>query len=282
MTIDLASMVRRIRNPRRSQIVVRDIIPPAVLASNLYTVAYAPIVNAWASALPKIIAEYERSLAAITTDSPANLQARLDAASSDIERLFILLDAGLRDWTLGVERWQRGKWRGAVLSATGVDLQTMIGPENVKETLDRIIAWNVSLIRDVSAEAKRRISNAVFAGLNQRKPANEVAAEIREAVTMSRDRARRIASDQLSKLTSALAAERRREAGLTIYRYRHSGKLHPRSWHQARNGKLYADNPADAERVINGETVNAPIPEDDRAGIPPFCGCREQGVIDLS
>jgi len=262
---DLAAMLRRTRNPRRKQIVFRDIVPPATLATDLYLAAYKPVVEAWSRAAERVIAEYERTLSTLVTDSPADLQAALDAAGSDMERLFILLDAALRDWGVHVERWQREKWRGAVLTATGVDINTLIGPEDVRQTLEQIIAWNASLVRDVSAQARTRIGNAVFAGLQNRTPAREVAKQIREAVAMSRRRSINIASDQLSKLTSALASERRREAGLDQWKWRHSGKLHPRETHLARNGKLYDD-----------ETAPEDLP-----GRLPFCGCREQAVINL-
>ncbi|WP_066795089.1 phage minor head protein [Sphingomonas soli] len=280
MRYSLATLTRR-ANPgmRRRAIVLRDIVAPATLATDLFRAAYAPIIQAWTRHAETIIAEYERSLSQLTTDSPSDLQARLAAAETEMERLYILLDAAVQDWAVRTEKWQRGKFRGAVLSATGVDLNTLIGPEDVRGTLDQIIAWNTSLIRDVSDQARQRIGNAVFSGLTERRPAREVAKEIREAVAMSRRRATGIASDQLSKLTSSLAAERRREAGLSIYKYRHSGKKHPREDHRARDGKLYGETPADAGQSVDGQTVNAPIAAGQRAGQLPWCGCREQGVV---
>lgn len=277
MRYDLRALTRR-ANPgiRRRSIVLRDIVPPATLASDLYAAAYKPVVELWASRADAIIAEYERSLSSLTTDSPADLQAQLDAATSDLERLFILLDAALRDWALRTEKWQRDKWRGAVLSATGVDLQTLIGPEDVRATLEQYLEWNTALVRDVSAQARQRISNAVFTGLTQRKPVREVAAEIREAVGMARDRSMRIAADQLSKITSSLADERRREAGISVWKWRWSHKKHGRPEHIARDGKLYADTEAGADEA---QGINPP--PGDRPGQLPFCGCRAQTVMML-
>lgn len=82
---------------------------------------------------------------------------------------------------------------------------------------------------------------------------------------MGRARSVRIASDQLSKITSSLAEERRREAGIDTWRWRHSGKRHPRADHVARNGKEYTDETAPK----------------DRPGQLPYCGCRGQAVITL-
>lgn len=279
MKYDLAAMAARAKPGRRKQIVLRDIPPPAMLAQSLFARAYRPMLERWNARIPAIVAEYERTLSAMTTDSPADLQAQLDAASSDMERLFILLDAAVRDWALQTEKWSREAWRGAVLSATGVDLDVMLGPADVRETLQSYIGWNVRLIRDVSAQAGKRIGDAVFAGLQNRTPAREVAAQIQEAMGMSRRRALGIASDQLSKVTSALADERRREAGLSVWKWRHSQKKHPREDHLARNGHLYADDPAMVGKTVDGVVVEEAPDQENRPGRKPFCGCRGQGVL---
>ncbi|MET0364132.1 MAG: phage minor head protein [Sphingobium sp.] len=263
MRFDLATLARRQRNIRRSSITLRDIVPPTVLSTNLFRACYLPVITAWSDALPRIEATYARSLSELVQDSPADMRAEIDGVGDAINRLLLILTPDLRDWALRVERWQRGKWRGAVLAATGVDLQTMIGPEDVRATVETTIEWNTALIRDVSDQARQRISNAVFDGLRNRTPAREVAKSVREAVDMGRGRSQRIASDQLSKITSALAEERRREAGIDTWKWRHSRKAHPRTDHQARDGKEYTD---------------ATAPQD-LPGRLPFCGCRSQAVV---
>lgn len=263
MRFDLAAMTRRQRNIRRPKIVLRDIVPPATMATDLFRGSYLPIIQAWERAIEPIMAEYERTLASMTTDAPADVDARVGSVADEITRLLLVLTPRLRDWALRVEKWHRGKWRGAVLSATGIDLQTMLGPETVRDTVENIIQWNVSLVKDVSDQARQKISSSIFSGLNQRKPAREVAKEIRETVAMSRARATRIASDQLTKLSSALASERRREAGIDTWVWRSSHKLHFRPEHQARDGKQYTD-----------ETAPEDLP-----GMLPYCGCREQAVL---
>lgn len=276
---DLAMMARRQRNVRRSAIALRDIPPPGTLATDLYRSSYFPILETCEAAIPRIIAQYERALAAMVTDSVSDVQAEMDGLEAELRRLVLVLTHRLRRWAFGVERWFRGKWRGAVLSATGVDLQTMIGPEDVRETIETFVARNVALVKDVGAQAQGRISDAVFRGLNLRRAAVDVAKDIQAAVDMGRRRAKNIAADQLSKIASSLAAERRREAGLDTYRHRHSGKLHPREQHKERDGRLYSENPKRVGTKVDGELVHAPVAPEDRAGIPPFCGCREQAVL---
>ncbi|UZK67675.1 hypothetical protein [Sphingomonas sp. M1-B02] len=58
MRYDLRALFRRTRNPRRRQIVLRDIAPPAVMATNLYQAAYAPVFAPWERAALDIIEVY--------------------------------------------------------------------------------------------------------------------------------------------------------------------------------------------------------------------------------
>lgn len=271
---NLAALARRQSNIRRKSITLRDIVPPAMLATDLYRATYLRVIEAWTAALPRINAAYERTLSSMTQDSPADVGAEIDDAASAIDRLILLLTPQIRDWAFQTEQWWRGKWRGAVLSATGVDLQTMLGPEDVRISLETAIEWNTALVKDVSSQARQRIGNVVFDGLRNRTPAREVAKTISDAVGMGRDRSMRIASDQLTKLSNSLADERRREAGIDTWKWRWSHKLHGRKEHIARDGKEYADTAAGAD-----EAEGILPPPDDRPGQLPYCGCRAQGVV---
>lgn len=265
MRYDLRAMILRQRAVRRRKIVLREIAPPAVMATNLYRAAYEPVSALWQSRMDRIMAAFAATLSEVTTDSAADVQREIDDAASEFQRLLLELVPALRDWAIRMEEWVRGRWRGAVLSATGVDLGTFIGPQDARETIETFIARNTALLKDVSAQGQGRISDAVFRGLNQRKPAREVAAEFREAVAMSRRRSMGIASHQLSDLSNRLADERRREAGLDEYKWRHSGKLNGRPEHKARDGKTYSD--ANPPPTLAGEE--------------PYCGCRTQAVISF-
>ncbi len=275
-SFDLITIARRRRNIRRKIIVLRDIAPTAIMATNLYAI-YSRMLAAWDAALPRIISTYERTLSEITTDSPADVAQDVEDASSAINRLLLTLTPEVQNWAIGVERWQRSKWISAVMSATDVDLAPMIGAGDARMTLETAINWNVALIKDVSAQAQQRMSNAVFDGLRNNKPPRELAKDLREAVTMGRDRATRIASDQLNKLSASLADERRRQAGLPVWKWVHSRKLHPRQTHVDRDGHLYSDDPSLVGKVVDGKTIMAP-PED-LPGQLPYCGCRSQSVL---
>lgn len=278
-SFDLAAETRRTRNIRRKSIVIKEVVAPQMLAQDLFRSCYLPVIQIWSSAGQRIAAEYARTLAAMTQDSPADVQAEIDAAQASFERLFLTLTPSLRNWAFRVEKSVRERWVRQVYSATSVNLSTRLGPFDVADTLESFIAWNTDLIKDVSAQTKQRIASSVFSGLNQRKPAREVAKEISEAVGMSRKRALNIASDQLSKLSGSLADERRTQAGIDVWSWVHSGKRHPRVEHEARDGFYYSDKPSLVGKKVDGKVIRTPPERGDRPSQPPYCGCRQRSVM---
>lgn len=279
MRFSLSEMTRRAKNPRRAIILLRPINPPSTLATNLYRSVYMPVVQTWDAALPTILAEYERSLGEMTTDSPVDVEALIGQAEAEAQSVILRVSIALERWAATVERWQRRRWTANVLSATNVSLETMVGASDVRMTLEALIARNTGLVRSVSDETRRRIADATFRGLQRRTSSREIAQEIREAVGIERRRAQRIAADQLVKASSALNEERRRQAGVMAWSWVHSDKRNPRPEHEARDGKLYSDDPADAGREYQGRAVRKP-PED-RPGELPYCGCTSRAVLIL-
>jgi SPP1 gp7 family putative phage head morphogenesis protein len=264
MRYDLAAMFAR-KKPRRRSITFRPILPPSTLASDLYAAGYEPVIAVWIKALPDILRAYEQALSEVTRDSPATIGTSLEGVDRELPRILINIRLRLESWALKVEKWQRTKWKGAVLTATGIDVGTMIGPGDMKVPVATAIERNVGLVKSVGEQARTRIGEAVFRGLNQRRPAADVSKDIRTAVDMGRRRARNIASDQLTKLSSQLASERRREAGIDTWQWVSSHKVHYRPEHQARDGKRYADDDPPAD--LPGELIN--------------CGCTERAVLSL-
>jgi len=269
VNFDLAAMARR-AGARRSMD-FRIIVPTQALQDDLARI-YMKVVRAWAAvARDRILPAYSQALErraardGMVRDDAGPLGDLFRELGPEFERLLLTLTPELRDWTVLVERWHREKWIAAVYTATGVDLTTMLGPLEAQQALNDILTWNVSLISDVSAQAQSKIAADVFAGYQRRAPAREVAKAINETLKTSRARSLRIASDQLNKLSSELDAERQRQAGLDEWKWRHSGKLHPRLWHKERDGNIYTDKTAPK----------------DLPGQLPWCGCKRQAHLSL-
>jgi Uncharacterized protein, homolog of phage Mu protein gp30 len=280
MRIDLAAMTRRTRNPRRRAITLQPIKLPATRATDLYREAYAPIIALWANALPAIMAEYERSLAALQLDSAATLETQIQTSATQAGAFLLSVRTRIEGWARLAEAWHRLRWRRTVLSGTGVDLTTLIGPQDVRETLDAVIARNVGLVTSVSDETRRRIADAVFRGYQARTSTRDVARQLQEAVALGRKRALRIAAHQNVVLASQLNDERRRQAGITEWVWVHSSKRHPREDHLSRDGKLYTDDPSKVGQEYEGKTILKAPPT--RPGEEINCGCTSKArlIID--
>lgn len=270
MRFDLARMYAG-RKPRKRVVTFDRIALPSTLASDLFAAGYAPAIARWTEAVPAIVGEYERSLDQLTRDTAADLSNVIASTDAGISSLHITLRPRLERWAARAEEMHRQRWAASVKRGTGLDIKTLVGAGDMRVPLGTAIERNVELVRSVSDQARARISDAVFRGLQQRKPAREVAAEIREAVAMSRRRALNIAGDQLSKISETLNEERRREAGVMTWEWVSSHKTHFRPEHAARDGKRYDDT----------ATSGASAPPQDRPGQLPFCGCTSRAVLDL-
>jgi len=265
---DLASMVKA-SGTRRSTIPLRPIAPTATQAGDLYAAAYKPIISALQRAADRLTELYGRSLPITDGFRDAasdDFAAFFNDLSEELQRILLEITPDLRDWALRVERYHREKWRASVLTATELDLAMILlgsgTPVSVQESID----WNVSLIRNVSDEARGRMSSQVFAAYRRRAPAAELAKDLRGSVKMSRRRSLNIAADQTQKLSASLDQERQTDAGIEEYTWRHSRKLHPRAFHVEREGKEFRwDSP----------------PPDGPPGSLPFCGCKGQARLRL-
>lgn len=266
MTLSLPALARQ--SGLRRNVTLRPINPTTAHATELFGILRQALIP-WQGATSAILAGYDPLplTDGLTRDTTAQMTAAIDAAATAFAtRLVVQITPALRRWAVSVERWHRGRWAGAVKAGTGIDLSGFLtATGRIDETVEALIARNVALARDLSAQAQARISDAVYRGQQEGTPVRDVAREIADALDMGRKRAKRIAADQNQKLSGALDLERQAEAGLEQYRWRHSMKKHPREEHKARDGKLF------------------PLaePAGDRPGFAPYCGCRAQAWIPL-
>jgi hypothetical protein len=280
MRFSLAQMVRRARNPRRSKITLRPIEPTASMAADLFQV-YKPVILFWQHAAQRIGAAYERAVpqkvsdSYLITDAIFDLDSILAAIDGELQQLVLAITPRLREFAVRAESIHRSKWASAIYSATGVQLDTILGPSDVGDTVGAFVSRNVGLVRSVSDEARGRISDIVLRGYQTRTPLRDVAKEMAGAVDLSRKRALRISVDQASKISARLDQARQEQAGISSFEWRSSHKLHARPWHAARDGRTYDWV---TRQEVDGSDV---IPAGDGCGEPPWCGCRSRAVISL-
>lgn len=266
------------RNGRRRSVPLPAIQTTAAQVDQLYRI-YARVVEAWrVGARERLLPVYARTIGEMRTDSVPEYEQAESQLADDIARLVFeatVADGALETWAIQLEAWHTRRFVSGALTASGVDLTAMLGPQGARQSVEQAIGWNTSLIRNVSDETRKRVADAFFAGFQQRLPARELGKQIDEAAGLGRKRSRRIAADQTVKLAASLDAERQREVGLDEWVWRHSGKAHPREEHKARNLKHYADTPADAKRL------GVLPPPQDLPGQLPYCGCVRQAWLRL-
>ncbi len=262
MRYDLAAMAKRL-GLKRKETTFAPILVTSAQANTLAAISHRTLAP-WYGSKERIMQLYEQELSRrLQTDSIDDLVSLFGQLGDEVSRLVLDLTPQMRSWAFELERWHRGKWSRTVLAGTDVDISNLIGPVETLEPIETFMARNTALIRNVSDETRAKIADLVFRGLQQRTPPNQVGRAIAQTLQLSRRRANRIAADQAVKLSAALDRQRQREAGLDDWKWKHSGKLHYRPEHKARDGNLYNDKTA---------------PEDE-PGELPFCGCVRQAVL---
>ena len=263
MQFDLNARAKR----RRKAILLAAVKLTHAQELTLYSF-YNRVVKLWEEATQRITQSYATSLSGDhPSNGPGDAAREIDATAIQAQTLMILLPTILTTWASRVEKVHQAKWVRAVMAATKVDITPMLAPSDVTAILKASADWNAALVKDVSGQIQRQISNIVFSGFQSKTSVYEVAKEINKTTGIARRRARNIAVDQRNKLQAALNKARMEQAGVTHFQWVHSAKLHARPVHLARNGKVFP------------WTGPGSIDPSDWPAILPFCGCLARAVI---
>lgn len=272
MSIDLPRIVARLSR-RRRPIKFRTTSLPGTTESALAAI-YIKVPKAWRGELAdRILPAYDRALAsakplhdALLADDVTGLGGDMRAAGDSVNRLIVSLTPELRTWVVKSETIHRNQFVAAAKTAAGVDLGTILSVDGVSATMQAILERNVSLVTAVSDDVRRSIADIVFQGFTQRTPRRDLAADLDNALGLGRTRSLLIASDQTTKLSSTLDRERQQEIGIDKFIWRHSGKVHFRPEHKARDGNIYAWDDNDLDGDLPGVAIN--------------CGCKAQAYLE--
>lgn len=255
MAYDLAALAKRNRP--------FSVITPRSTDEGALFRLYTPVIKRWRDSATRMMAAYTL---AMQTGALAGLEEEDQETAADIAALLALIDFGA--FFGRVETWHRGKWLASVSAATGVDATYLVQPAapvgmnraerraaasrglipsargivtaGIDKAVSDAVAANVSLIRSVSDDTRARIFNAVMAGVRSGAKADDVARRINRGLTMSRDRARRIAESEMDKAVKAMNTARMVEAGIGLGEWVHNTpRERARLNHLARNGQVY-------------------------------------------
>lgn len=237
--------------------------------------AYMQVVLFWEQrAREKLMPTYRDTITDSFNDferemADAEQQARILVAS------LTMVGGEIPQWAEAVSAWHRNRVIAGVLSAARVDVSTRLSPFDIRQSVQEALAWNTSLISNVSEDMRERIANIFFAGFRAQTPPAVLGREIAKATGIGRRRAKNIAADQTVKLSAALDRARQAEMGLTEWVWRSSHKVNYRPEHLARDGKHYANS----DEIATAEGLNKPPA--DQPGELPYCGCTRQAWLRL-
>lgn len=259
----LPDMVKQTKR-RRKSITFRPIPPSAAYRMEL-AAGMNSIIRIWEEGRSQIVATLDNG-GLTTDDATDDLSALLDALAARAEIIVAQITAGLGVVVRRAERSHTQLWAGAVRRQTGIDVSAMLLEVWDSPTVKAQLKWATGLIKSLSDDARLKISASVLRGVTARTPARDVGREISKTLGMSRRRANLIAMDQANKLNAEFTRIRQTEAGVSQYKWRHSGKVNFRADHKAREGNIYSwDDP----------------PSDGHPRSLPYCGCVAQAYIPL-
>lgn len=266
MKYDLASLIRQ-TGTRRTVFRFRRLVVPSGLEQQLRGI-YLQVVDFWEQKVEDVILPAYEAFDQMRRDDDTDpLTASLSVTANEGQ---YLVEGPLRQsvafWEERLEEWHRTGWISTVQSVADVDVGPFVSRADTINVLNASLENNVNLIRSISDDQRRRTEEAVWFAVQQHTPRRELAKELQSSLAIGKRRAINIARDQTTKLGSVLDQVRQQEAGLSLYIWIHSGKVHFRPEHKARNKKKYSwDKP----------------PWDGHPGHAINCGCHAQAYLDL-
>lgn len=262
----MAAIIRSESN-RRQPLTLRPVEPAATLTREARRFGMA-VVRRWAETVRDLVLPaYEGAIDRLTRDAASDdLGNALRAAVGDLNRLVLTLQPQMNEWTVRVEAWHRRRFADVVKAATGVDTFPFLSVADVQDEIAAALERHAGLIKGLNDDMRRRVEDTVWREFLKQTPRRSLGKMLAHELGVGRSRANLIASDQTVKLSTELDGLRQQQAGIKRYKWRHSGKLHFRPEHKARDGRVYRwDKP----------------PADGHPGTQINCGCKAQAYVEV-
>jgi len=188
--------------------------------------------------------------------------ARTDAWPDDIERLNTTLELNFDDVRVntafiagtianGVNTWNDREWRKAMRSVLGVDIFQR--EPFLNDTINSFVKENVALIKSIPEKYLNDVASSVQRGVRAGETSKTIALDIEKRTKVTRNRAKFIARDQVSKLNGQLARLRQTNVGVDDYTWRTALDERVRATHKANEGRKFKWNKPPAVTGHPGE-----------------------------
>lgn len=131
------------------------------------------------------------------------------------------------------------RFYNAIEQAIGVNLSGIIQDENMQETLDSAVAWNINLIQSIPSQYFTQLDSIIWQGVSRGDDARSMVQKILDLGQSTNKRAKLIARDQTQKLNAAITQQRQENLGIEEYVWRTSEDERVRVTHRENNGKTF-------------------------------------------
>lgn len=128
------------------------------------------------------------------------------------------------------------------LEVSGIDWNEDLQKRNAQEQFNEILKLNVQLIRDARADILEKVQNTIQDSFVSGLSLNDLKEEIKKVANYSDNRAKLIAYDQTRKAQGAYCISAYNKAGVSKFKWIHSGGGKPRKLHKQYNGKIFDYN----------------------------------------
>jgi len=150
----------------------------------------------------------------------------------------------LRDIPEGTNQFNRAQWQRIIKAKLGVEIF-----QNEPFLVPLVQSWtqeNVTLITSMTDDLKKNINITVRRGFINGRRHEEISKNIQKTFNVTRNRAKLIARDQVSKLNGDLSKFRQTNLGISQYTWEDSDDTRVRSTHAAHDGKIFkwSESPA--------------------------------------
>jgi len=161
------------------------------------------------------------------------------------------------------------KFMAAAKRALGIDLSAVVREDDLGAYLDQAGARSASLISGLADDVRKKIKDRTITAVLQGETSANLRKTLAKEFGLADNRAKVIARDQISKVTSDLNKIRHQQAGITEYVWSTAHDERVRALHRSLDGKTYA----------YGEQTGA------EQGLPPgqpiMCRCIARAIVEF-
>lgn len=218
---------------------------------------YQRTVNAYLKLLKDTLTKYlpdiKTTLLEANSDSQEGIRKDANNLPSSIRKIFKQMNVELSDKTerfllrSQLERLANltrkltiREWKRVVSKTLGIDLtdDKYLG-EYYKEATKEWTKTNVDLIKSIPKDSLGNMQDIVLGGVQSGKTVKSIMQDIQHIYGVSRNKARFLARDQMSKLNADIAQFQQTDAGVEEYIWSSSGDGRVRDRHKELDGKKF-------------------------------------------